>query len=133
MKAAWCSGLESADLKTQVFQVVAQRRKAVSHPTARLVLQAHVQQPAHESSRSDNDSSTFDHQPEVRLNATSAVIANQNPDDVSLLQIETGLPFQNGLGAELIRFFVTLRPRRPDAWTFLRVQHPELDRCRVGI
>jgi hypothetical protein len=53
--------------------------------------------------------------------------------NASLLDIQSGLPFQNRFQPKLISLFIALRPWSSNARTFIRVEHPEMNSGRVGV
>ena len=67
-----------------------------------------------------------------QMDATHALIFDNQRRDFGLLDMEVGFALQNLLHPDAILLLVALRPRRPDGGTAAGVQQPELDSHRVG-
>ncbi len=66
---AWGAGFETADLKPEFPEAVAQGGGGVAHPPAGLVLEADMEQPAHESAGGDDNRAAMVTDAEVGLDA----------------------------------------------------------------
>ena len=132
-QAAGSACLESSYLKSEFTEGVAETGSTVTHSPADFVLQPHMEQPAHEGARCDDDCLCIHAQPEITFDAARSVAVDQDADGVALFQVETRRSLQQRLGAELVSFLVALCSRRTDARTFPSIQHSELDARGIRI
>src|SRR5438270_4441465 len=61
------------------------------------------------------------------------ILIRQNTAYRCLFQIQIRRAFQDGLHSELIRLFIALNARRPDAGSLGPIQKPKLQSCSIRI
>ena len=79
--------LKPTHFKPEIKQAIAQTGRRIPHSSASLILQADMQQAAHERARRHDDRSSLDTQTEIALNATRSVVVSQDSDCIALLDI----------------------------------------------
>ena len=131
--AAGGAGFEAFHLKTELLEAVRQGGNGVAHASTRLVLQADMEQAAHEGARgNDHGLGLVDHA-QAGADAGHLVVRHQNLGGVALVQVEVGLVFNQPLHAELVSLLVALRTRRLHRRPFAGVEHAKLDAGGVGV
>jgi len=127
------SRLETLHGKAKFPQIVAEGRGGITHSTALLILKTDMEETPHKGARRDDDGLCAEGETETGSDSCDAITLDLKSGDVALVQVQVGRPLQNPLHAELIRLLVALSPRRPDAGTLGGIEHPELNRGRIGI
>ena len=134
VEAAGSTRLETRHLEAEFAQAVAERGHGVAHASAGLILQADVQQAAHERAGRDDHRACEQPDAERGVHAGDALLAvHQQTRDGPLVEIQALLIFERVLEAELISLLVTLRTRPAYARPLGRIEHTTLDGGGVSV